>query len=472
MKSRGIVNLPVGSLVQHPENPRKDLGDLTEMAESIKKNGVLQNLTVIPKDKEGNDCGCNDAYNYMVIIGHRRLAASKAAGVDFVPCRIVEGMTHDEQLLTMLEENMQRSDLTVYDQAQGFQMMLDLGQTVEDIEEKSGFSKTTIYHRLNIAKLDKEVLKEKQDSDSFQLNISDLIELEKIKDVNKRSEILKKARDSANLKYLATQAADEERRAEGFEKVISFLESIGVKKLPDSIKSWNCDHIYTIPISDPSLEDVELSDDVKYYYNKNWDTVSILAPRAEEKQKQSKKTADPRSDAYNKMIETRNALKAENERFIRSRTQVLKDIALQKLSPECKEETAGKALWKAILTIGSNFDLEDMNEYFMQIADVKLEEFDSPEEAEELCEANKRDIIDRWPFSRQCALILSDAWFHDPVSVYEFKVNEDHLDEWDVVDTALRNYGFIPSDEDRALLDGSSPLIKAAKEADEAYKSM
>ena len=50
MKSRGIVNLPVRSLIPHPENPRKDLGDLTEMSESIKKNGVLQNLTVIPKD--------------------------------------------------------------------------------------------------------------------------------------------------------------------------------------------------------------------------------------------------------------------------------------------------------------------------------------------------------------------------------------------------------------------------------------
>ncbi len=470
MKTRGIVNLPVGSLIPHPENPRKDIGDITEMAESVKKNGILQNLTVIPKDKDGNDCDCDKAYKYMVIIGHRRLSAAKAAGIDMVPCRIVEGMTHEEQLLTMLEENMQRSDLTVYDQAQGFQMMLDLGQTVEDIEEKSGFSKTTIYHRLNIAKLDKETLKEKQDSDSFQLAITDLIELEKVKDIEKRNEILKKAKDSANLKWLAKQAADEEKRAEGFAKVIAFLESIGVKKLPDSIKSWNCDHVYTIPVLDPDLDDVELTEGEIYYYEKHWDSVGVIAPRAEENQ--PKKAAAPKADAYNRMIETRNALREANERFKRSRTQILKDIVLQKLKPECSEEIAGKALWKAALMIGADFDINKMNESFMEIAGVDLDNFDSPEEAEELCKANRNDMMDRWSFSRQCALILSDAWLADPVSTYSYEVNEEHIEEWEVLDIALRNYGFIPPEEDKTLIDGSTPLIKAAKEADEAYKSM
>ena len=42
-----IVMIPIGELHHHPENPRKDLGDLTELAESIRKNGVMQNLTVI-----------------------------------------------------------------------------------------------------------------------------------------------------------------------------------------------------------------------------------------------------------------------------------------------------------------------------------------------------------------------------------------------------------------------------------------
>ena len=45
----GLVYIPIEQLYPHPDNPRKDLGDLTELADSIKANGVLQNLTVVPR---------------------------------------------------------------------------------------------------------------------------------------------------------------------------------------------------------------------------------------------------------------------------------------------------------------------------------------------------------------------------------------------------------------------------------------
>ena len=47
-----IEMIPIYKLKHHPENPRKDLGDLTELAESIKKNGVMQNLTVVYEGDE------------------------------------------------------------------------------------------------------------------------------------------------------------------------------------------------------------------------------------------------------------------------------------------------------------------------------------------------------------------------------------------------------------------------------------
>ena len=117
------TELPIELLQPHPDNPRKDVGDVTELADSIKVNGIFQNLTVI-KDGEG----------YTVIIGHRRLAAAKQAGLKKVPCNVAE-MTEQEQISTMLLENMQRNDLTVYEQAQGFQMMIDLGETKESISK-------------------------------------------------------------------------------------------------------------------------------------------------------------------------------------------------------------------------------------------------------------------------------------------------------------------------------------------------
>lgn len=123
-----IVNIAIDRLFPHSDNPCKDLGDLSELAASIKASGVLQNLTVVPDEPDNPDT------DYTIIIGHRRYAAAKIAGLTELPCIVVE-MSEREQLQTMLVENMQRSDLTVYEQAQGFQMMLNMGDSVAEIAE-------------------------------------------------------------------------------------------------------------------------------------------------------------------------------------------------------------------------------------------------------------------------------------------------------------------------------------------------
>ena len=174
-----IVQIPVEMIRQHPHNPRKELGDLSELAESIKAKGILQNLTVV----------CNEpgaGQGYTAIIGHRRLAAAKLAGLETVPC-IIARMTPAEQVQTMLLENIQRSDLTAYEQAQGFQMMIDFGDTVETVAEKTGFSKTTIRRRLEMAKLDEKVLKSVSDR---QLSLSDFDKLSKLDDMKERNRLL------------------------------------------------------------------------------------------------------------------------------------------------------------------------------------------------------------------------------------------------------------------------------------------
>lgn len=64
MEVKGIVTIGLEHIHPHPDNPRKDLGDLTELAESIKKNGIMQNLTVIPKEGEPGE--------YITIVLYRR----------------------------------------------------------------------------------------------------------------------------------------------------------------------------------------------------------------------------------------------------------------------------------------------------------------------------------------------------------------------------------------------------------------
>lgn len=183
-----ITYIPVEELHPHPDNPRKELGDLTELADSIRVNGVFQNLTVVPRTVTGEITGETWQGGYTVIIGHRRLAAAKLAGLSELPC-VITDMTLQEQVRTMLMENMQRSDLTVYEQAQGFQAMIDLGDTVETVARETGFSTTTVRRRLKMMELDQDKLKEVS---SRQISLTDFDELAKIEDIEARNECLEK----------------------------------------------------------------------------------------------------------------------------------------------------------------------------------------------------------------------------------------------------------------------------------------
>lgn len=214
MKNK-IVMLPRELLVPHPDNPRKDLGDLSELKESIRAHGVMQNLTVIPEE---------DGDGYRILIGHRRYAASEGV-LNELPCVVATGLTNREQVGIMLVENMQRSDLTYIEQAHGFQMMMDLGDTVETIAEKTGFSKATVKHRLAINELDPEALKEAREY--FQPTLNDFIALEKVKDVDKKNEILRDAESSRDIQEQVKDYLDELKEQENFEYYKKFFEEAG-----------------------------------------------------------------------------------------------------------------------------------------------------------------------------------------------------------------------------------------------------
>lgn len=206
-----IVYLDVRSLVAHPDNPRKDLGDLKELAESIWLKGVLQNLTVVPM-QEGicpscksyvpsspRLCSRDDTQNertpcskwesgerYTIVIGHRRAAAAKLAGVETVPCVIIN-MDPREQIETMLLENMQRSDLTVLEQARGFQMMLDFGSSIDEVAQRTGFSPSTVRRRVKLMELDQKHLEKAVARGG---SLMDYMELDRIDDPALRDEVL------------------------------------------------------------------------------------------------------------------------------------------------------------------------------------------------------------------------------------------------------------------------------------------
>lgn len=227
-----VVNMPVECLIPHPQNPRKDLGNLEELTASIKENGIYQNLTVIPV----NEAVPGEEPKYMVVIGHRRLEAAKRAGLQEVPCAIVRGLTETQQLQIMLLENMQRSDLTIYEQAQGFQQLLDFGMDIEDISQQSGFSKRTIRRRLEIAKLDQNKLN--KISSTRQLSLKEFDELAKIKNMEARNEVMEKI-GTNDFALAVKRAIDKEKLADNMPVFLADMERLGIKKFPDNANKYS-----------------------------------------------------------------------------------------------------------------------------------------------------------------------------------------------------------------------------------------
>jgi ParB family chromosome partitioning protein len=132
----------------NPEQPRVEIGDLSELTASIKEKGVLEPLLVKPTRATGR---------WMIIAGERRWRASKAAGLREVPC--IE-MDVDERTVAeiALIENMQRKDLTAWEEADGLLALCEkFGYTHDDVAKKVGKSRTTVTEALSIASMPEKI---------------------------------------------------------------------------------------------------------------------------------------------------------------------------------------------------------------------------------------------------------------------------------------------------------------------------
>lgn len=267
-----IEMILTGLIEPHPDNPRKDLGDLKELTESIRQNGIYQNLTVVPRrvpmvgdDKlliPGQIQRCSnpaekermqEAFNaglkvigYTVIIGHRRLAAAKEANLKKVPCAVVE-MAPQKQIETMILENMQRADLTVYEQVKGFQLLLDLGDSIEGIAQKTGFSEKTIKRRTEIARLDPDKLERIMKGRGKQLTLEDFDKLAGIKNLETRNRLLDEI-GTNNFNYVVAAAKSEEKTKEMLPKVLAWVDGLpGKKEKITESDAWGYDLLTLYP---------------------------------------------------------------------------------------------------------------------------------------------------------------------------------------------------------------------------------
>lgn len=453
----GLVYIPIRELFQHPDNPRKDLGDLTELADSIKANGILQNLTVVPNMVIGGISDDGWQRGYKVIIGHRRLAAAKLAGLTELPC-IIREMTVQEQVKTMLMENIQRSDLTVYEQAQGFQLMLDMGETVESIAKESGFSQTTVRRRVKLLDLDAEKFRK---SEARGATLQDYMELDKIDDhelknkaldaigtANFRNE-LKSAIEADKLKKrMAAWRADLETFATEIEKRDYIGEEYVSMDYVRNYGRWS---------GDVTVERPGDTDTISYYFRVSDSQIDLYRDHQEHEETEEDRVRKAvRAEAERKAAE----LTEITERHFTLRSEFICEFGRAKkhLSEICRYAAnmlVGDGGWgrneinAELLGTLLDLDIDDHTDYIDLKAMVAVAAKGNPEYALLACAYASEDDEGNKYFSRQ---------WNPAKQVYDMVYAPN--DGLDSLYDFLISLGYEMSDEEKAMQNGSHELLQ------------
>ena len=432
-----IRNIQVNILFPHPQNPRRDVGDISELTESIKQNGVFQNLTVI----RGGAGVPEGAEGYTVIIGHRRLAAAKAAGLTELPCSVVE-MSDKQQAATMLLENMQRSDLTVYEQAQGFQMMLDLGATAAEISEQTGLSKTTVKHRLKLLELDPEEFRKSQER---QVTLADYIELEKIEDEKLRNKVLKSA-GTANFKWELESCLRHQRQEKITKEWLDFIDDLFVQFDYDRNREIVKTVYMTRKMTDEDRKELrELAEDIEndYCYTKGDTYLYIMG----------KERSEPLPDYEEE--NRRRTERVERIRKVEAQAAALRRQFVKNYTPDKKNLPV---LLKALFTLEA--DVYDLNEeMFAEMLGIAVSDdgeyiTDLPEFDELLRKCPDKVLLAVCSVSTEDCMLAVHDWYGHPEE-------NQRLNDWYAV---LGKLGYSMSDGEKALLDGTHECFKEEKE--------
>jgi ParB family chromosome partitioning protein len=147
-----VVNLAIADIDKNPFQTRyiSDNDKLEELANSIKANGVVQPIVVRPSEDEGG--------RYTLILGERRLHASKKAGKDTIPAMVRRVSLQQAAEMTIVE-NLQRDDLSALEQAEAFRILSKEFQlTQAQIGERVGISRESVSNYMRLLKLPREVM--------------------------------------------------------------------------------------------------------------------------------------------------------------------------------------------------------------------------------------------------------------------------------------------------------------------------
>jgi len=200
-----IKEVKIDSIFPNRYQMRKkfDPDKISELAETIKENGLVQPLVVA---KNGN--------KYMLIAGERRLRAAKEAGLNSIPC-IEKDLDESSYLIVSLIENIQRENLSAVEEANAYAMMAkDFSMTQQEISDKVGKSRSAVANSLRILSLPED--------------LRDLIEKGGLTAGHARA--LLSIKDEKKRRYLAEKIVKEKMTVREAEKMASIISGGGKKQ--------------------------------------------------------------------------------------------------------------------------------------------------------------------------------------------------------------------------------------------------
>jgi ParB family transcriptional regulator, chromosome partitioning protein len=151
MPANLVVNVAIADIDRNPFQTRhvEDDEALEELADSIKANGVVQPIMVRPGDEDGR---------YILILGERRLHASKKAGKTHIPA-LVRRVSLQQAAEMTIVENLQREDLSALEQAEAFRVLSnEFHLTQQQIGERVGLSRASVTNYMRLLKLPRDVM--------------------------------------------------------------------------------------------------------------------------------------------------------------------------------------------------------------------------------------------------------------------------------------------------------------------------
>lgn len=228
--------LKISQLAIHPKNVRKDVGIVTDLANSMTAQGVMQPLVVAPTLQQAppgwNTPNIATHGQYTIIAGHRRHAAAQLANLTVLPCVIREDLdTEPKQLEAMLVENTQRTDLTIMEEARGYQALLDFpGYTVKSIAKNVGRSQKLVKDRAKLTTLPQGAIAKLE---QHQMTLEDAMVFAEFADIPAASAELLANHGSYNWDWAVRRWREELKRREIEAQTIAALQVAGAEVLDE-----------------------------------------------------------------------------------------------------------------------------------------------------------------------------------------------------------------------------------------------